>query len=231
MIERLRSQWPSIRAALFAAFVVSIAIKGIWLPPPKERYWANGGARYVDIYGRLTGTEGDEARKGMAEFYTSLGEFHAKLVLPLEPLYGPLRANQTWNMFSGARRRSFQMFVHAQRHGRDDWDLLYTVHDPDADFERTRVEYRRVRAAYEAFSKPPPDYRRFARWISGRVFEAHDDVDRVRVRMRRLDYMTAEERAENPERGVWGHSHIISRASHEERQRAYEAAQSEQAER
>jgi hypothetical protein len=145
----------------------------------------------------------------------------AKVTWPLAWVYTSLRAGQRWHMFSGADKRSFQLYIEMRRADSDTWETLYTVHDPDADFEAERLEYRRIRAAYIAFDQGTPGpYYPFTRWVAKRVFYTYDDAVEVRLRMRRLDYRDRAEREAHRERTSWANAVRITRQRFEADMRA-----------
>ena len=211
-----------MRAVLLTVVVVHAIIYGIQTPVMSEArlehpYWQPLIARVQT----LTDDTEAESRARVAAYSATLADVKGRVTMPLQWAYGLLLAGQTWNMFSGSEKRSFQLYVEMRRAGSDTWETLYTVHDPDADFEAERLEYRRIRAAYIAFDHGTPGpYYPFCRWIAKRVFYTFSDAEEVRVRMRRLDYRDRDERIARSERTRWGNGMRLTRAQFEEDMRA-----------
>lgn len=110
------------------------------------------------------------------------------VMTPFKPLGELLRLRQTWKLFPTAKIQQHRMWVEARKTGtKDTWELLYRPHDPDHDFYADRIEYRRLRGVWNpGTSGTRSGYGPFVEWLSGEIFEARPDLDRVRVRMEKI---------------------------------------------
>lgn len=213
-MTRLFEHWPAVRAALLTLVVLHAVIYGLQIPVlDEERLERDFWQPLVQRVQSLTDDTEAESRARIARSSAQLKSLQAQVTWPLAWVYHGLRAGQTWNMFEGAEKQNFALHVEMRREGSDEFEVLYTVHDPNARFEAERIEYRRVHGAYIAFNHGTPGpYYPFCRWVAKRVFYTYPDAVEVRVRMKRLDYRDAAERVAHPERGGWANGIRITRA-------------------
>jgi hypothetical protein len=110
------------------------------------------------------------------------------VMTPFKPLGELLRLRQTWKLFPTAKIQQHRMWVEARKTGtKDTWELLYRPHDPDHGLYADRIEYRRLRGVWNpGTSGTRSGYGPFVEWLSGEIFEARPDLDRVRVRMEKI---------------------------------------------
>lgn len=202
-----------MRAALLTLVILHAVIYGLQIPVfDQERLEREYWQPLVQRVQQLTGDSDVEARDRIARSSVELVALQAKVTWPLAWLYHWLDAGQTWNMFAGAERQNFALYVDMRRADSEAFETLYTVHDPSAQFERERIEYRRVHGAYIAFNHGTPGpYYPFCRWVAKRVFYTYPDAAEVRVRMKRLDYRDRDERLASPERSQWANGIRITR--------------------
>ncbi|MBK7774511.1 MAG: hypothetical protein IPI43_10275 [Sandaracinaceae bacterium] len=217
-MTRLIERWPTVRAALLTLVIVHAVLFGVQIPDlDEERLEGDYWQPLVQRVQSLTDDTQAESRARIARHSAQLISLRAQVTWPLAWIYRGLRAGQTWNMFEGAEKQNFALHVEMRRAGRDEFETLYTVHDPDARFEAERIEYRRVHAAYIAFDNGTPGpYYAFCRWVAKRVFYTYDDAVEVRVRMKRLDYRDYAERVAHPERSGWANGIRITREQFQE---------------
>lgn len=206
-------RWPAVRAALLTLVILHAIIYGIQIPVvDQERLEREYWQPLVQRVQQVTDDTDVEARTRIARHSVQLATLQAKVTWPLAWVYHWLDAGQTWNMFAGAEPRNFALYVDMRRVGSEEFETLYTVHDPAAQFERERIEYRRIHGAYIAFDNGVPGpYFPFCRWVAKRVFYTYPDAAEVRVRMKRLDYRDRAERLANPERSQWANGNRITR--------------------
>ena len=202
-----------VRAALLTLVILHAVIYGLQIPVlDEERLERDYWAPLVHRVQSLTDDTEAESRARIARHSAQLTSLQARVTWPLAWLYHGLHAGQTWNMFEGAEKQNFALHVEMRRADSDEFETLYTVHDPHARFEAERIEYRRVHGAYIAFDNGTPGpYYAFCRWVAKRVFYTYDDAVEVRVRMKRLDYRDRAERVAHPERSGWANGIRITR--------------------
>ena len=103
---------------------------------------------------------------------------------PFRPLGELLRLRQRWKLFPTAKRDQVRMWVEARDATSRTWSLLYRPGDDEHAVLRDRVEYRRLRAAWNPGSRGArASYGPFVEWLAGELFAADAAIDRVRVRM------------------------------------------------
>lgn len=211
-------RWPVVRALILGVVIVLSLVKSIpvvvvtpeTIPHHRMTRWL---ATFMPTEDVVAFTEGT-------------AETQRVLLLPVDWFYQRLHTIQRWNMFSGAAFVTYRMQVEVRGPDTRDWEVVYREFDDDARFEADRVEYRRVRAAYSTFAgEHPAPYGSFVRWIAGRVFAERDDVQEVRVRMRRIDRRPPERRTGQQWR--WGHGIRITRRQYDDDQAALRRIQSE----
>ncbi len=217
----LRKRWPALRACVLTLLVVHCVLYGLPIAElTEERLSRPSWQGWVSAVEGVTGDTPEASRVRIHEVSVAALHVQDALTRPFAWAYRSLEAGQKWIMFNVAAQMSFQLYVDMST-GEDSWRTLYTVHDDEAAFEAERLEYRRVRATYDAFSNGTPGpYYAFCRWVSKRVFYTFPEATEVRVRMRRLDFRPAEERAAHPERSVWGNGFRLTRAQFEADMRA-----------
>lgn len=221
-MKRLTERWPALRAVLLTLVVAHAVVYGVQVPQLDEvrlerEYWR---PLVSNVQGLTDDTEA-QARQRIARYSTQLARAKAVVTWPLAWFYEALYGGQTWNMFAGAEPMNFVLHVEMRREGSEAFETLYTVHDPSAQFERERIEYRRVHGAYIAFDQGAPGpYYSFCRWVAKRVFFAYPEAAEVRVRMRRVDYRDYEDRVAHPERSQWANGVRVTRERFERDMRA-----------
>jgi hypothetical protein len=156
--------WPHVRAALVALAILVGLIDGCPIPNAKS------------------------VSPELADTVKSWARTRRIVMTPFKPLGELLRLRQTWKLFPTAKIQQHRMWVEARQTGtKDTWELLYRPHDPDHDLHADRIEYRRLRGVWNpGTSGTRSGYGPFVEWLSGEIFEARPDVDRVRVRMEKI---------------------------------------------
>jgi hypothetical protein len=110
------------------------------------------------------------------------------VMTPFKPLGELLRLRQTWKLFPTAKREQHLMWVEGRKTGDPTWELLYRPNDPDHDLFSDRIEYRRLRGAWNPGSRGTrTGYGPFVEWLASQVFALRPDLDRLRVRMEKIE--------------------------------------------
>ena len=112
---------------------------------------------------------------------------HAALT-PFRPLGELLRLRQRWKLFPRASREQVRMWVEGRDAASGAWRILYRPHDDQHDLMADRLEYRRLRAAWNPGQRTArASYAPFVDWLAAEIFAADPEIDRVRVRMETID--------------------------------------------
>jgi hypothetical protein len=161
--------WARIRAASIGLFIVVSLIDGFPFP--------RGGARE-----RLPDSLKAAVTHGEALQHVLLSPFSWFKRL--------FRLSQRWALFSSAKQQRHWLSIEARRAGSRRFHVIYRPLDPEHHELASVIEYRRVRAAWNAGRKEMvPSYRAFATWIARRELSAHADVTAVRVRFELVDVL------------------------------------------
>lgn len=116
-----------------------------------------------------------------------IGGFHRALQRPFRPLFRWTGTGQGWALFANPDIYPSRLEIRVRRQD-GDLEPLYLRLDPEHDWARDLLSYRRVRGVYDGGGygkRPRPPYRRFAAWIGQRIFDADPAVTEVEVRMLR----------------------------------------------
>jgi hypothetical protein len=161
--------WARVRAALIGLFIVVSLIDGFPFP--------RGGAR--------------ERLPGSLQAAVIHGEALQQVLLsPFAWFKRLFRLGQRWALFSSAKQQRHWLSIEARTAGSRRFHVIYRPLDPEHQELASMIEYRRVRAAWNAGRKDAvPSYRAFATWIARREFSEHGDVTAVRVRFELVDVL------------------------------------------
>ncbi len=183
------SRWPAIRAALLAVVIAVLLLDAAPLPRaihPGElqtptareelRAWTDRLAR-VGI--ELSPDELGARVKGVSD---TIGRTHRGLLAPVQPLFRALGVRQGWQLFANPNLGPHRFEVRVKRDG-GAFERRYAQLDPDHDWWRTTLRYRRVRGCWGTINSVKPVQRRFGRWLADRIFEAEPDIVAVQTRM------------------------------------------------
>lgn len=191
MSDEPLSQRAKLRALLLA-FV--IGVHGVFAAPvphivtpeqlknPVSRDEVATWARRLTAIGYTIDT--DTLGERVVEVSGQIGGLHRSLKLPFIPWMRFTGTGQGWALFANPDTHPGRFNIRVRRGGGPMEDL-YLQLDPEHDWWRTRLAYRRLRGCWSAggFSKRPRSiYRRFGSWIAGRVFLDQPDVTAVQVR-------------------------------------------------
>ena len=107
---------------------------------------------------------------------------------PFRPLGELLRLRQRWKLFPTAKRDQVRMWIETRDAATGRWQLAYRPQDPEHERMADRLEYRRLRAAWNPGSRGTrAGYKPFVEWVSAELFAADPAIDRVRVRMEEIE--------------------------------------------
>jgi hypothetical protein len=94
---------------------------------------------------------------------------------------------QRWTLFSTTGGIRYRMEIEARDHRSRRWKLLYRAQDPEHAFMAPLLDYRRVRNGWNPSRHGiKQSYDPFTLWISRAILESEPQLDRVRVRMARV---------------------------------------------
>jgi hypothetical protein len=107
---------------------------------------------------------------------------------PFRPAGELLRLHQRWKLFPTAQREQVRMWVETSTHESRAWQLVYRPQDDEHDLLADRIEYRRLRAAWNPGTrKTHTGYGPFAAWLAGELFARDPAIERVRVQMEAIE--------------------------------------------
>ena len=206
-------RWPETRAALIALVLFFWVIEALPLPMLSARHMRRDMAqeevgRWVEI---LQGLSIEVRAEELVEIALTVSEetlaARAAVIKPFRVLERGLGMGQAWGLFTYADPYPGRLVIEATRGG-NAWFPVYRAPNSDGSPVSQAVRHRRMRGVWDDSGdrpKPGKIYSRFARWVSGRVFEAHPDVQEVRVR---LDRVTVRTPRQTPAKGPDKPRHI-----------------------
>ena len=180
-----------VRAALLA---VVIAVHGLYAAPiphivtaddlrnPVSREEVATWARRLTALGYTIDT--DTLGERVIAISGHIGGAHRALKQPFRRWMRSTGTGQAWALFANPDTHPGRFSIRVTRASGLTEDL-YLQLDPDLDWWRTRLSYRRLRGCWDAGgfrSRPRSIYRRFANWIAGRIFAEDPDVIQVEIR-------------------------------------------------
>jgi hypothetical protein len=183
----LASRRAQLRAAIIAYFVFFNALSA--LPtlgvPSAERLERPFEQAELRRWRNLLAALGiDISEERLAQLYLSLarGAMHAHQ-LALEPIAGFVYLTQTaqgWRLFGTPDEQRSVLRISALAGERE--QVLYESLSPEHRWNADRLEYRRVRAAYNpSRAGPPATYEGLGLRLSEQIFAQRPDVSRVRI--------------------------------------------------
>jgi hypothetical protein len=187
----LVSRRAQLRAAIIAYFVffnVLAALPTLGVPSAErlERPFEQAELRRWRSMLAALGIELSEQR--LTQLYLSLarGALDAHR-LALEPIAGFVSLTQTaqgWRLFGTPDEDRSVLRISALAGERE--EVLYESLSPEHRWNADRLEYRRVRAAYNpSRAGPPPTYEGLGLRLSEQVFAQRPEVSRVRIALER----------------------------------------------
>lgn len=183
----LVSRVAQVRAAIIAYFVffnALAALPTLGAPSPErlERPFERGELqRWRRVLAEL-GIELSEER--LAQLYLSLAqgaqEAHELALAPIAGFASLTQTAQGWRLFGTPDEYRSALRVSAFAGERE--EVLYESLSPEHRWNADRLEYRRVRAAYNpSRAGPPATYEGLGLRLSEQIFAQRPDVSRVRV--------------------------------------------------
>lgn len=162
-------QWPTVRAVLVTLAIGVGLADGCPLPPVGQ------------------------AHESVREPVRAVKTVRRVALTPFRPLGELLRLRQRWKLFPTARRDQVRMWIEARDRATQTWGLVYRPHDDEHDVMADRLEYRRLRAAWNPGSRGERNaYGPFVKWLAGELFERDAGIDRVRVQMEAIELRPAQ---------------------------------------
>jgi hypothetical protein len=187
-VTPLGARWPRIRAALIALFALVRVVEGC--PTPRTSpATLNSSVQKAE----LETWTGLLARVGIvttpeqlaATLVATSDELNARkraLLAPFRPFFSTFEVSQRWSLFPVADTHPVWMHIEARCRGSADFALAYRPNDPNADWQSSVLEYRRVRATWNPSVRGPrAAYPAFVDWVARRFFDDRPDCDAVRV--------------------------------------------------
>ncbi len=182
--------WPAARAALIT---LALLIHGIHAAPVPHVVTRDDlknpvSAEEVERWAERLTTLGyaisaEELGERVMAITGIIGGAHRELREPFRPFLRFTGTGQGWALFANPDTHPGRLSIRIERDGK--LQDLYLQLDPELDWWRAKLAYRRVRGCWDAGgyrARPRAIYTRFSRWVADRVFEANPDVDAVEVR-------------------------------------------------
>jgi hypothetical protein len=183
----LASRRAQLRAAIIAYFVFFNALAA--LPtlgvPSAERLDRPFERAELRRWQRVLAALGIElSEQRLAQLYLSLAEAALEAhQLALQPIAGFAALTQTeqgWRLFGTPDEQRCVLRISAFNGERE--EVLYESLSPEHRWSADRLEYRRVRAAYNpSRAGPPPTYEGLGLRLSEQIFAERPEVSRVRM--------------------------------------------------
>lgn len=114
-----------------------------------------------------------------------IGGTHRALKAPYSRVRRWTGTSQGWALFAVPAAHPPRFEIRIRRKGSRDGETVFLHLDPEHDWWRERLVYRRLRGLWNEAGhgrRPSGVYRRFARWIADRAFEEFPDATFVTVR-------------------------------------------------
>ncbi len=131
-------------------------------------------------------TRDDLSNKTFA-FGKIFADLRSFLLTPFKETFRITGTGQGWGLFTYPDSYPHQLVVEVRSaagdaEGEGEWRPIYAALDPDHDWMRAQLAYRRVRGVYDGNTrKPGASYDNFVAWIGGLALTAHPDAAEVRV--------------------------------------------------
>lgn len=177
-----------VRAALIALALVVYGLAASPLPKNVRRGQFESElareelGRWVEILGTVgITTTHAEIADGLTAVGTFFADIRAVTLKPLGPFFRLSGTGQAWGLFTYPDTWPHQLRVEIRETG-GEWRAVYAGLDPDAQWMRDVLVYRRVRGVYDGnTNKPGASYDNFAEWIGRAALEDFPEADEARV--------------------------------------------------
>jgi hypothetical protein len=140
---------------------------------------------WVDIFG-LVGLE--KTPKEIAELTVSLADNWKAgkrfINRPMRPFWKITATQQGWGLFTYPDTHPYRMEISIRDTGKS-YRPIFVSQDPDLDFGRSVLTFRRVRGLYNPGRRAPKTYANLTRWFARKVFAAYPEATRVKFRFYR----------------------------------------------
>lgn len=184
-------RWAGLRAGLLALLCLSAAVDAVPWPP-------RGGLRRPEAQAELRRQAGALRALGLPVSDAALAEAVATgveaglrlrdaLLLPTRPLRRWAGVGQAWALFSLPAEEAGRFVIYGRTRG-GAWAPLFRAGEPSASPLSAALRHRRIRAVWdEAGDRPKasPAYDRLVAWAANAVFDVHDDIVEVELRVDR----------------------------------------------
>ena len=129
-------------------------------------------------------TDADRLGRAYVAFANGVNRGRDIVLSPVTPLLELTGTQQGWRLFAMPNERPHVLRVIGERKGKR--RLLYETWNPEREFLKGTLEFRRVRALYNPTSQGTPNtYEGFARRLSERVFQEKPELEAVTILLER----------------------------------------------
>lgn len=185
--------WPKIRAALLGLVLLWHGLMASPIPSRvDESSFKNPIARaelkrWTEILGRVgVETSPTELKVAVIEAGGGIAAAKKEALQPLRPAQRVLGIGQAWGLFTYPNTWPHTLTISIRSSERRPWETIYAALDPEHDWRKSTLVYRRIRGVYDDnASRTRASYDNFVEWIAGEAFEDFPEAEQVRVHMLR----------------------------------------------
>jgi hypothetical protein len=165
--DLVKRAWPAVRAALITLAIFLGIVDGLPMPEPKAKKRMSPGTVAV---------------------LDDIAKVRSKILRPFRFFPKLVRAHQKWNLFAGASKDRYRMWIEARTGPDAAWQSLYKVFDDEHDFMADQMLYRRMRGAWAPRGSRGPRgaYSPFATFVAREVFARWPEYTEVRIAMEKV---------------------------------------------
>jgi hypothetical protein len=165
--DAVKRGWPPIRAGLITLAIFLGLVDGLPLPDSRAK---------------------KRMSPGTVEVIDDIEKARAKILRPFRFFPKLVRAHQKWNLFAGASKSRYRMWIEARTGPDAPWQPLYKVFDDEHDFMADQMLYRRMRGAWAPRGSRGPRgaYSSFATFVAREIFARWPEYTEVRVAMEKV---------------------------------------------
>lgn len=186
--------WPSVRAGLLAGVLAVYGLAALPLPhavkrasfdEPVAREELTAQAAWLGRVGVATTADG--LADALYTFSAGWVTVYDHTLKPLAPLFRLTGTGQSWGLFTYPDTFPHQLVVEVRAGKSAPWQVWFQGLDPEHDWMRDVIAYRRVRGVYDGqTTKPGASWNNLTRWLARRAFEQDATLTTVRVSFRRF---------------------------------------------
>ncbi len=184
--ERPLGMRAHVRGALVAVAILVNLLEGCPLPRASRANLATPvNQAELQRWSALLGDVGvertpEELADQVLDASESTARVHGQLLAPFAWYFHLTATTQRWSLFPIADTHPVRISIEALCGA--DWEVLYRPFDESARFEADRLEYRRVRGAWNpSIRGPRAAYPTFVDWLASRIARARPDCTEMRV--------------------------------------------------